>query len=54
MKLEVNLNGKQIFTAPITQTIGDIVGISFGFEGAGEIKSVKLGNTTQTVLNDNF
>jgi hypothetical protein len=54
MKLEVNLNGKQIFTAPITQTIGDIVGISFGFEGAGEIKSVKLGNSTQTVLNDNF
>jgi hypothetical protein len=54
MKLEVSLNGKQIFTAPITQTIGDIVGLSIGFEGAGEIRSVKLGNSTQTALNDNF
>lgn len=54
MKLEVSLNGKQIFTAPITQTIGDIVGLSIGFEGAGEIKSVKLGNSTQTSLNDSF
>jgi hypothetical protein len=54
MKLEVDLNGKQIFTAPITQTIGDIVGLSVGFEGAGEIKSVKLGNSTHTVLSDSF
>lgn len=54
MKLEISLNGKQIFTAPITQTIGDIVGLSIGFEGAGEIKSVKLGSSTQIALNDNF
>lgn len=54
MKLEVSLNGKQIFTAPITQTIGDIVGLSIGFEGAGEIKNVKLGSSTQTALNEGF
>jgi hypothetical protein len=54
MKLEVSLNGKQIFTAPIAQTIGDIVGVSVGFEGAGEIKNIKLGNSTRTILNNTF
>ncbi|MDB5062936.1 MAG: hypothetical protein JWP67_2779, partial [Mucilaginibacter sp.] len=44
MKLSVSFNIKQIFTAHITQTIGDIIGISISFEGTGEIKDIKLGN----------
>ena len=54
MKLSISLNKKQIFTAPITQTIGDIVGISIGFEGAGEIKDVKLSNNEKVMLDDRF
>jgi hypothetical protein len=54
MKLSITLNNKPIFAAPITQTIGDIIGISIGFEGAGEIKNVKLANKTRRVLQDDF
>ncbi|TSD64093.1 hypothetical protein FFF34_016200 [Inquilinus sp. KBS0705] len=54
MKLTVNLNGKPIFTAPITQTIGDIIGLSISFEGAGEIKDVKLENSKGVLLDDKF
>lgn len=54
MKLNITLNNRPIFTAPITQTIGQIIGISFGFEGSGEIRDVKLSNKVKTVLQDNF
>jgi hypothetical protein len=32
MKLTISLNGIQIFAAPVTQTIGDIIGLSISFE----------------------
>jgi hypothetical protein len=54
MKLSVSLNNKQIFTAPITQTIGDIIGVSISFEGTGEIKDIKLGNKDKVMLQDTF
>jgi hypothetical protein len=54
MKLSVSLNNKQIFTAPITQTIGDIIGVSISFEGAGEINDIKLSNKDKVVLQDRF
>lgn len=54
MELIISLNNKQVFTAPITQTIGDIIGLSISFEGAGEIKDLKLGNTGKTFLQETF
>jgi hypothetical protein len=54
MNLNIYLNNKQIFTAPITQTIGDIVGLSIRFEGSGEIRNLKLGNKNKTFLEEKF
>jgi hypothetical protein len=54
MKLTISLNGERIFAASITQTIGDIVGLSISFEGAGEIKDVKLSNSKEVLLDDRF
>ncbi len=54
MTLSVYLNNKLIFTKPISQTITQIAGICIAFEGSGEIKDVKLGNKTRTVLDDHF
>ena len=54
MKLSVYLNNKLIFTKPITQTITQIAGICIAFEGSGEIKDVKLGNSDKVVLDDKF
>ncbi|MBB6129135.1 hypothetical protein [Mucilaginibacter lappiensis] len=54
MKLSVYLNNKLIFTKPITQTITQIAGICIAFEGSGEIKNIKLGNSDKVVLDDQF
>jgi hypothetical protein len=54
MKLSMYLNNKLIFTKPITQTITQIAGICIAFEGSGEIKNVKLGNSDKVVLDDKF
>jgi hypothetical protein len=54
MNLNIYLNNKQIFTAPMTQTIGDIVGLSIRFEGSGEIRNLKLANKNKTFLEESF
>ena len=54
MNLNIYLNNKQIFTVPITQTIGEIVGLSIRFEGSGEIRNLKLGNKNKTFLEEKF
>ncbi|OOQ60209.1 hypothetical protein [Mucilaginibacter pedocola] len=54
MLLTVSLNGKQVFNTPITQTIKEVAGLCFRFEGTGQIKHVKLSNSSKTVLDDDF
>jgi hypothetical protein len=54
MRLRVSLNDKQIFETPITQTIKDIAGLCISFEGSGEIKQVKLSNSSKVALDDDF
>lgn len=53
-KFTVSLNGTVIFTDVIKGSIGKIRGIMIGFEGAGEIKDVKLGNDTRVVYQEDF
>jgi hypothetical protein len=52
--IKISLNGKVIYSGLIVQDIGKIVGIGIGFEGSGEIKSVKLGNTQKVVYQQIF
>lgn len=54
MKLNIYLNDKSIFNTPITQTITQIAGICIRFEGSGQIKALKLGNSNKTVLDEKF
>lgn len=54
MQLCVQLNGVEIFKTPITQTIKDIAGICIAFEGAGEIRDIKLSDSYKVALNDSF
>lgn len=53
-KFIVSLNGKVIFTDVVKGSIGKIRGIMIGFEGAGEIKDVKLGDGTHVVYQEDF
>jgi len=53
-QLKVSLNEKMIFSGLIGQDIGKIVGLVIGFEGAGEIKSVKLGNRQKIIYQQVF
>ncbi|HXO77493.1 MAG TPA: hypothetical protein VN824_19705, partial [Puia sp.] len=39
---EIQLNGHTIFAKDKVESIGDIVGVSIGFEGAGQIKDLHL------------
>ena len=50
----MSLNEKMIFSGLIGQDIGKIVGLVIGFEGAGEIKSVKLGNRQKIIYQQVF
>jgi hypothetical protein len=43
-----------IFTSVVKGSIGKIRGIMIGFEGAGEIKDVKLGDDTHVVYQEDF
>jgi hypothetical protein len=52
--LTVSLDGKLIFTTPMNFNIGNIVGIRIGFEGPGEVKDVKLGNSQRVVYRQDF
>ncbi len=52
--IDISLNNKVIYSGLIAQDIGKIVGIGIGFEGAGEIKSVKLGNRQKVVYQQAF
>ena len=54
MVFTVSLNNKLIFSTPITQTIGDIVGLSISFEGAGKIEYLRLGNSKKVLLENKF
>jgi len=53
-KFIVSLNGKVIFTDVVKGSIGKIRGIMIGFEGAGEIKDVKLGDDTHVAYQEDF
>ena len=53
-KLEVSLNQKTILSEPVSGSIGDIVGIRFAFEGAGEVASVKLAGPEGVVYEEEF
>jgi len=53
-QLQVTLNGKLIFTTPMPGSIGRLTGICLGFEGAGEVAQVKLGDHRKTVYEDDF
>lgn len=50
----VYLNGKIIFADAVRRSIGKIRGIMIGFEGAGEIKNVKLGDNKHVVYQEDF
>jgi hypothetical protein len=52
--LRIYLNNKMILDAPQKQTLGKIEGIRFEFEGAGEIKNVKLSTPGAGVYDDKF
>ncbi len=52
--LKIYLNNKLIIDTPQKQTLGKIEGIRFEFEGAGEIKSVKLSTPGAGVYDDKF
>jgi len=53
-RLKIYLNNKLILDAPQKQTLGKIEGIRFEFEGAGEIKNVKLSTPGAGVYDDKF
>ncbi len=48
------VNDILIFSQAYEDNIGKIVGFKFRFEGAGEIDFVKLSNTEQTILHEDF
>jgi len=47
--IAISLNDRVIYSGLIAQDIGKIVGIGIGFEGAGEIREVRLGNGQKVV-----
>lgn len=53
-RLQVTLNGKLIFDIEQPSTAGEIVGIHYTFEGAGEVKDVKLASAGKTVYQEKF
>jgi len=53
-KLMIYLNNKQIFSNSHENNLGRIVGIRIEFEGAGEVKSVKLETPGQTPYEEHF
>lgn len=48
-RIEINLNGKTIFTKDKVRSIGNIVGVRVQFEGSGEIKDLFLKSPTETL-----
>jgi len=52
--LMVSLNENLIFSQRERGTIGEIVGIRFAFEGAGQVKEVSLKKATQTIYQETF
>ena len=52
--LKIYLNGKLILDTPQKQTLGKIEGIRFEFEGAGQVKHVKLSTPGAGVYEDTF
>lgn len=53
-RLEVSLNQKTILSEPVSGSIGDIIGIRFAFEGAGEVGNVKLAGPEGVVYEEEF
>jgi hypothetical protein len=52
--LKIYLNNKLIVDTPQKQTLGKIEGIRFEFEGAGQVKYVKLSTPTAGIYEDRF
>ncbi|WP_428327697.1 hypothetical protein [Mucilaginibacter sp.] len=52
--IKISLNDRVVYSGLIAQDIGKIVGIGIGFEGAGEIKSIKLGNRQKIIYQQDF
>lgn len=53
-RLQASLNGKLIFDEAQPTAAGEIVGISYTFQGAGEVKDVKLASAGKTVYEEKF
>jgi hypothetical protein len=53
-RLKIYLNGKAIFDTDQPVPIGDIIGIRFAVEGAGEIKTVKLASHGRVAYEERF
>lgn len=53
-RLEVSLNQKTILSETVSRSIGDIIGIRFAFEGAGEVGNVKLAGPEGVVYEEEF
>lgn len=53
-RLAIYLNNKLIFSTQQKQSIGEIIGLRFSFEGMGEIKEVKLNGPQKVVYEEHF
>lgn len=53
-QLKISLNQRLIYSGVLAQDIGKIVGLGIGFEGAGEIRSVKLRTRQKLVYQQVF
>lgn len=52
--LKIYLNGHLIMDTEQKQSIGNIIGLQIAFEGAGEVKDIKLGSRGKTVYQEQF
>jgi hypothetical protein len=52
--IKISLNNKVVYSGLIAQDIGKVVGIGIGFEGAGEISDVQLGNRQKIIYRQVF
>ena len=53
-KIEISLNDKLVFQSDDAGSIGDVIGLRYAFEGPGEVKQVKLGNSEKVVYEEVF
>lgn len=53
-KIEISLNEEVVFRSDDAGSIGDVIGLRYAFEGPGEVKEVKLGNSGKVVYEEVF